>query len=102
MFNKKNHIGRPTNEEVKKRKIKKIIYYGTPVFLVALVGVLIATGSFSKLMGNSVTDYYCEDQSYSLDGTNCVKKTIKKAIFPIKRLTKIVKAITKIKWSKYT
>ena len=79
MFNKKNHIGRPTNEEVKKRKIKKIIYYGTPVFLVALVAVLITTGSFSKLMGNSVTDYYCEDQSYSLDGTNCVKKTIKKA-----------------------
>lgn len=73
MFNKKNHIGRPTNEEVRKRKMKKLALYGVPAILIIALIALVSTGSLSKLMGNSVTSYYCENTEYELEGTNCVK-----------------------------
>jgi hypothetical protein len=73
MFNKKNHIGRPTNEEVRKRKMKKLALYGVPAILIIALIALVSTGSLSKLMGNSVTSYYCENPEYELEGTNCVK-----------------------------
>ena len=73
MFNKKNHIGRPTNEELRNRKIKKIALYGVPAILIIALITLVSTGSLSKLMGNSVTSYYCENSEYELEGTNCVK-----------------------------
>ena len=50
-----------------------------PIVLVGLVITLIVTGSLSKLSGNSVISYYCEDSSYTLEGTNCVKTIVKKS-----------------------
>ena len=76
---KKNHVGRPSNLELKNRKIKKIIMYGLPA-LVVLVGIiLISNGNLRNLMGNSVTTYYCEDSSYTLNGTKCTKLIKEKA-----------------------
>lgn len=75
----KKHVGRPTNEEVKRRKIKKAITVALPVTAIAVAAIaVVSSGSLSKLMGNSVTEYYCADSSYTLEGTNC-KKTIKKS-----------------------
>ena len=55
MFSKKNHIGRPTNEEIKNRKIRKILTISMPILLVIFIIILIYTkGDMSKLMGNSV------------------------------------------------
>ena len=75
MFNK-NHVGRPSNEELKARRNKKIAIACIPVFLLLLIGVLIYTNSFQGLMGNSVTNYYCEDNTYVLNGNKC-EKTLK-------------------------
>ena len=75
MFNK-NHVGRPSNEELKARRNKKIAIICIPVFLLLLIGVLIYTNSFQGLMGNSVTNYYCEDNTYVLNGNKC-EKTLK-------------------------
>ena len=75
MFNKKNHIGRPSNEELRNRKIKKIITVAAPVFVVAMIVVAVITGNLTGLMGNSVS-YYCADSSYTPDIKNnrCIKK----------------------------
>ena len=48
MFNKKNHIGRPSNEELRNRKIKKIITVAAPVFVVAMIIVAVITGNLTK------------------------------------------------------
>ena len=54
MFFKK-HIGRPTNKEMKLRKIKKVLIISLPILLVTFISILIYTkGDMSKLMGNSV------------------------------------------------
>lgn len=74
MFNGKNHVGRPTNEEVKKRKNKKLILYISLILIVLIAIMFVSTGSFSSLMGNSITEYNCLSTDYSLEGTNCVKK----------------------------
>lgn len=50
-----------------------------PIVLVILIITLIATGSLSKFSGNSVISYYCEDNSYALEGTDCVKTIVKKS-----------------------
>ena len=76
---RKNHVGRPSNEELKRRRNKKILLIGAPIALVGILVILISTGGISKLMGNSVTEYYCEDSTYNLDGTDCVKTITKKA-----------------------
>ena len=52
---KKNHVGRPSNEELKIRKIKKSLII-IPLILVLFAGILIFRGNdLNKLMGNSVT-----------------------------------------------
>ena len=65
MFDKKNHIGRPTNEELRNRKIKKIAIFSIPVVLVLFAVVFISTGSFSSLMGDSVTQNGTQYISFS-------------------------------------
>ena len=79
MFNKRNHVGRPTNEELRKKRNRKLLMVTAPIVLVLLVITLIATGSLSKLSGNSVISYYCEDASYALEGENCIKTIAKKS-----------------------
>ena len=60
---KKNHVGRPSNEELKLRRNKKIIMVLIPVvFLVAIV-LTFMSGSFKNLMGNSVIQFECENGS---------------------------------------
>ena len=78
MFNK-NHVGRPSNLELRNRKIKKFLIYGVPVLIVVIGIALLSSGSLSNLMGNSVTTYYCEDSTYTLDGTKCTKIIKEKA-----------------------
>ncbi len=77
-----NHVGRPSNEELKKRRNKKIIKILLPSFLVVFIvaAILIAiNGGLSKLMGNSVVEWYCKDSTYKLDVNKklCSKDEIK-------------------------
>lgn len=46
-----------------------------PIIIIAVFAVvLIEKNSLQKLMGNSVTsEYYCEDSTYTLEGTSCTK-----------------------------
>ena len=63
-------------------KNKKVIVISIVSFVAVLsIIVLITTGGLSKLMGNSVTEYYCEDSSYKLEGDKCVKEIKEKAAF---------------------
>lgn len=71
---KSNHVGRPSNRELKTRKIKKAIVILLPVIIIFIGIIVISKGNLKSLMGNSVTtEYYCEDESYNLDGRECVK-----------------------------
>lgn len=54
---------------------KKIIIL---FFIILLIIIAIFLGFNSRLMGNSVTDYYCEDESYTVEGNSCVKIIEKK------------------------
>jgi len=74
MFKKNVHVGRPSNEEIRNRRIKKVLSIVISITLICLVVVLIITGSLSKLMGNSITEYYCFDNTYTLEGDKCVKE----------------------------
>lgn len=59
----KNHVGRPTNEELSLRKRKKLLIILVPIMIIAvIIGFIIGSGSLNNLMGDSVTsDYYCID-----------------------------------------
>ena len=78
MLKKKNHIGRPSNKEIRARKNKKMFIAAISIVFVLLVVGMFETGSLSKLMGNSVTEYYCED-GYKLKGDKCTKTVSIKA-----------------------
>lgn len=80
MFNKKNHVGRPSNIEIKQRRNQKILFIIIPIIVITLVVTLIITDNFNNLMENSVTNYYCEDNSYTLNGTKCEKVIKEKPI----------------------
>lgn len=75
----KNHVGRPSNEEIKRRKIKKICLFLVPIILVGVVVFAVSNDSLSKLMGNSVIEYECSDPSYKLKGTKCERLIKEKA-----------------------
>ena len=60
------------------KRILSII--GVSILFVVLIITLIVTGSLSKLMGNSTTEYYCEDTSYNLEESKCVKQLREKSI----------------------
>ena len=81
MFKRKNHVGRPSNEELRARKNKKIFIVVFLIAIVFLVVGLFETGTLSNLMGNSVTEYYCEN-GYVLRGKECIK-TIKSKAYSI-------------------
>ena len=81
MFENKNHVGRPSNEELRKKRNKKLIITLIPVILILVVAsVFLLNGSLSGLMGNSVTSYYC-DSGYTLSGNKCIKKIQEKAYY---------------------
>ena len=68
-----------SNDNNKNKKV--IVISILSVVIVLSIIVLITTGGLSKLMGNSVTEYYCEDSSYKLEGDKCVKEIKEKAAF---------------------
>ena len=82
MFKKKNHVGRPSNEELRKRRNKKIILILIPAIAVVLLLILITTGSLSILSGNSVTSYYC-DEGYELGNDSKCHRNIKEKAYYI-------------------
>ena len=71
MFNN-NHVGRPSNDELKKKRNMKILLFCAPILIIVFVVILYTTGSLSGLMGNSVSSFYC-DEGYTLSGSNCTK-----------------------------
>lgn len=82
MLGKNHHIGESNNNKTKKGKINKIHIIVASIILVIIIVVLITTGSLSNLMGNSVvSQYYCEDSSYKLDGDKCVKEIKANPVF---------------------
>ena len=76
---KKGHVGRPSNKELRDRKIKKILMYIIPILIVLIGVTLISSGSLNRLMGNSITRYVCEDSTYTLNGNKCTKLIKEKA-----------------------
>ena len=80
MLNGKNHVGRPSNEELKRRRNKKIILFVVPFVVIFLIIAVFFTDILSNLMGNSVVSYYCYDNSYTLNGTKCEKVIKEKPI----------------------
>ena len=78
MFKRKSHVGRPSNEEIRKRKINKILLICIPIILICAVVTLIYKGSLSKLSGNSIINYYCDD-GYTLKNSDCIKIIKEKA-----------------------
>ena len=78
MFDSNNHVGRPSNEELKRKRNMKILLFSAPVLIVVFAIVLVTSGSLSNLMGNSVSNYYC-DSGYTLSGSNCTKTTKEKS-----------------------
>ena len=76
MFNKnKKYIGKSN------KKLKKILIIVFSILVIVLITIiLIITGNLEKLMGNSVTKYYCADKTWKLEGTDCVRNTVKKAV----------------------
>lgn len=81
MLKKKNSLVISNNDILKSKRNKKILLIGVSIFLVVVIVVLITTGSLSNLMGNSVTEYYCEDSSYKLEGNKCVKEIKERSAF---------------------
>lgn len=69
-----DHVGRPTNEEVKSKKRKRRMMIGIPVVaIVALIGVIASQGRLTGMMGNSSTTY-CPNSSWKLENDNtCVR-----------------------------
>lgn len=76
---KKKHVGRPSNAELISRRNKKVFLFLFPIVIVIMIVVLITTDSLSNLMGNSVTEYYCKDDSYTLKGDKCIKEIKEKS-----------------------
>lgn len=82
-----SHVGRPSNEELKKRKIKRVLKVVFPLMCLLLVVVavfLFFSNNLGKTLNNSSTrnlsaikGYSC-DNGYTLNGNKCVK-TIKVA-----------------------
>ena len=64
---------KPSNDEIKARRIKKLLVIGMPIVVILFIIIFVSTGSLSSLMGNSVTQYYCADSSYKLVGDKCEK-----------------------------
>lgn len=79
MFNN-NHVGRPSNDELKQKRNMKVLLYSAPILVIAFVAILGLTGNLNNLMGNSVTGVYC-DNGYKLSGENCIKTLKEKAYF---------------------
>lgn len=81
MFNKKNHVGRPSNDELKKKKIIKICAFLVPIVIIVGGIFLLTHGNLSKIMGNSVSGkLYC-DEGYVLENNKCVKEIVEDAYF---------------------
>ena len=56
-------------------KLKNLLIIASIILLLILIIVILGvTGNLTKLMGNSVTNYYCEDSTYVLEGDKCVKQ----------------------------
>ena len=64
---------KPGNDEIKARRMKKLLVIGMPIVVILFIIIFVSTGSLSSLMGNSVTQYYCADSSYKLVGDKCEK-----------------------------
>ena len=77
MFEKKQVVG-SDNDNNKRKMIKKMFLICIPILLV-IIGVLVFTNTdLSKIMGNSVTTYECDD-GYTLKEDKCVKEIKKQA-----------------------
>lgn len=70
--NKKNHVGRPTNEEVKQRKIKKKLVFLVPIIIVIIVVTAILNTKPSKAVGKAFIDN--SNKKYKKMGTIFVDK----------------------------
>lgn len=63
-------------KKLKSKRSKKT--YLIPIIIIFFIVVLLIFGiffkfDFSKIMGNSVFTYYCEDETYKLSGKSCYK-----------------------------
>ena len=68
----------PNKKKIGLHNPKTIFIVAIVFVFVLLVVVMLETGSLSNLMGNSVTDYYCEE-GYALNGDKCIKTVKEKA-----------------------
>ena len=71
----KKQLGNSTDNKFINKKILLICIL--VVILVISFITLFATGTFSKLMGNSIDSYHCIDDSWKLEDGNCTRTTVK-------------------------
>ena len=82
MFNKKNHVGRPSNEELRKIKNKKLFFGGILIVLIVFI-ILLGFSIFSSGDGNSnllkndsvSKDYTCP-YGWEQDGDQCYRSAV--------------------------
>ena len=85
-----NHVGRPSNKELKRKKIRKILLFSSilGIVLLVVVGVLLFSNIFKTSIGNSsnkniaTKQYYCDETGFKLTGSKC-KKTITQQPFTL-------------------
>lgn len=84
------HVGRPSNNELRKRRIQKIMKIILPVVLLLIGGVILFShGKLVKVVDDSITKevatntvikgYYCKDNTYTLSGSKCIKTLTEKS-----------------------
>ena len=77
---RKNHVGRPSNEEIRNKKVMRILSYGIPSLLLIIAIILLSSTNLTELSGNSVTSYHCTDSNYTLNGNKCIRIVKEKAL----------------------
>ena len=75
-------IEKKDNKQMLNDTNKKLLFIAIPIVVILVIIALISTGSFSDLMGNSVSDndnYVCEDSTFTKQGNKCIKNVQEKA-----------------------
>lgn len=75
-------IEKKDNKQMLNDTNKKLLFIAIPIVVILVIIALVSTGSFSDLMGNSVSDndnYVCEDSTFTKQGNKCIKNVQEKA-----------------------
>lgn len=75
---KNNHVGRPTNKEIRSRKTREILLIMISIVVISVIVGIVTNKNLFELSGNSVTEYSCS--TGSKNGKRCYKYEPVKAV----------------------